>query len=138
MITVRVLRGKVSCGLGLATRNFDSVMGLIRAHTGLGSLVSGTVNLRVDDPYRLCPDFNLEPSEYNFKEPLVFQRCRVLRMRCVLVRPYEGDPRTYHNPLDVLEVMSERHFRTALGITDGSELEVEVEGDDQWWAGDPV
>jgi len=32
-----------------------------------------------------------------------------------------------------LEIMSDRRLRSSLGLTDGSIIAIEVEGDDNWW-----
>jgi hypothetical protein len=32
-----------------------------------------------------------------------------------------------------LEIMSPIHFKSTLGLNENSEIEVEVEGDENWW-----
>lgn len=34
-----------------------------------------------------------------------------------------------------LELMEQKNFRETLGVTDGSVIEVQVEGDEEWWSG---
>ena len=51
----------------------------------------------------------------------------------IIMRP-ESHERPGDMGANVLELVSPLHLRTAWGLRDGDSLEVEVEGDDAWWA----
>ncbi|MBI4165937.1 MAG: DUF120 domain-containing protein [Acidobacteria bacterium] len=105
---------------------------MIEKRTGLKALLPGTLNLKIAEPYFVKPDATLSRNEYHGYEQVFFQRCRVSGFRCLIMRPETHELGKAHGPAH-LEIMSDRHLRTVLGITEGAVLLVDVEGDDEWW-----
>jgi len=108
------------------------MLALIEARTGITSLLPGTLNLKIDEPYFVTPDAKLSRAEYYDYEEIYFQRCRVSGIRGLIMRPETHERGKAHGPAH-LEIMCDRHLRTVLGLSDGSVVAVEVEGDDEWW-----
>jgi len=129
---MRVLEGVVSSGMGIATNNLGGVIALLRKRTGIAALLAGTLNLRLASPYFVQPDSRLTKAEYWGVEEVLLQRCRVAGFRCYIVRPESHERGKAHGPTG-LEIASDRHLRTVLGLQDGAVLGVEVEGDAAWW-----
>ena len=135
---VRIIRGTVTSGYGVAAENLDPVMGLIEARMGLIRLVGGTLNLNIPDDYILQADAVIRPPEYprnqreNANETIKLQRCLLAGCKGILMRPDSHELGHYHGTKH-LEVMGQRNFRELLGLADGSEVEVQVEGDLSWW-----
>jgi len=133
-----VFRGVVCQGYGIAARNLAPVMELIESRTGLTNLVQGTLNMNIAEEYIVRPDALLYPDEYpynkesNLGETIKLQRCLVAGHKGVIMRPDTHETGQFHGPRH-LEVMGQKNFREALGLTDGSVVEVQVEGDDEWW-----
>jgi CTP-dependent riboflavin kinase len=48
------------------------------------------------------------------------------------MRPDSHETGRYHGKAH-LELMGQKNFRENLALTDGSKVEVQVEGDDEWW-----
>lgn len=123
----------VSSRFGAATPNLKRVGALLRARTGLPSMAPGTLNLTISCDCIVRPDATIEPDEYFMDERLKLQRCRVRDHRMIIMRPA-----SHEKPggigASVLELVNPRHLRTAWALFDGDGLEVEIEGDDAWWA----
>jgi CTP-dependent riboflavin kinase len=130
---VRIIEGVVVAGYGKAGERLARFHPKIENRTGLEHLVPGTLNLQMAQPYYVTPFASLERSEYGYEEVL-FERCRVGGLRCLIVRPRSHEKGAAHGPAH-LEIMSDRHLRTSLGLTDGASVGVEVGGNQRWWMG---
>jgi CTP-dependent riboflavin kinase len=134
----RIIRGTVTGGYGVAAENLDPVMALIEGRMGLTGLVRGTLNLNILDDYIVQADDVIRPSEYprnqreSANETIKLQRCLLAGYKGILMRPDSHELGQFHGTKH-LEVMGQRNFREALGLRDGSEVEVQVEGDSAWW-----
>ena len=137
---MRVFNGTVTVGYGIAARNLDPVMELIEARTGLANLVRGTLNVNIAEEYIVQADALVYPDEYPFNkisnlgETIKFQRCLVAGYKGLIMRPdsHEIGTGQFHGKSH-LELMGQRNFRQELGLTNGSVVEVQVEGDGDWW-----
>ena len=129
---MRVIQGTVISGYGVAGNNLIALHHIIESRTGLRGLVKGTLNVEIASPYYVTPIAKLTRTEY-FEE-ILFQPCRVGGVRCLIMRPETHEHGAAHGPSH-LEIMSDRHLRTSMGLTDGSVIAVEVEGDGNWWNG---
>ena len=129
---MRILRGKVSSRSKAACRNLKTVESLILQRTGLPSMAGGTLNVTLDHDYIVTADTSISPSEYRHGETLKLQRCRVRGHRMFIMRPHTHEP-PYGSAANVLELISPIKLRVGWGLVDGDTVEVEVEGDEQWW-----
>jgi CTP-dependent riboflavin kinase len=138
--TAKAFIGIVTNGYGVAARNLDPVMALIEARTGLANLVRGTLNVNISEEYIVRADALINPDEYplnmqtNSRETIKLQRCLVAGHKGLIMRPdsHEIGAGQFHGKSH-LELMGQKHFRRVLGLTDKSEVDVQVEGDDAWW-----
>lgn len=132
---MRLLLGEATRGYGLAARNLAHVAPLITARTGLTRMISGTLNVRLPEPYLVPPESTVSVEEYDGHEYLKLQRCVVHGIRAVIVRPHKHEtvPGWAHGPTHV-ELVSAVHLRSALALHDGAALRIEVEGGWAWWA----
>ena len=139
-VTMKLFLGTVATGYGMATPNLNPVMPLIESRIGLPNLVPGTLNVRIPEEYVVPADALILPCEYpynrqsNLGETIKLQRCLVAGYKGLVVRPdsHELGAGQFHGK-GYLELMGRIHFRTALDLTDGSVIEVQVEGGDPWW-----
>jgi len=98
-------------------------------------MTPGTLNVSLSERYVVTADALIHSHEYFTGETLKFQRCRVPGFRMFIMRPdshelMETGPGDYAR---VIELVSPLKLREAWGLKDGSILEVQVEGDEQWW-----
>lgn len=137
---MKLFRGTVTTGYGMATPNLNPVMSLIASRISLPNLVPGTLNVHIPEEYIVPADAVLLPEEYPYNrrsglgETIKLQRCLVAGYKALIVRPdsHELGAGQFHGRT-YLELMGQIHFRTTLRLTDGSVVEVQVEGDDLWW-----
>lgn len=129
----------VVSGYGMATPNLNPVLSLIESRLGLPNLIPGTLNVTIPEDYIVQPDALILPHEYPYnlqsglRETIKLRRCLVSGYKGIIVRPdsHEIGSGQFHGKA-YLELMGQIHFRTALGLVDGSNIEVQVEGPDPW------
>lgn len=126
--------GTVISGYGMATPNLNPVIPLIESRIGLDHLVPGTLNVTIPGEYIVTADALILPDEYPFNkksnlgETIKLQRCLVAGHQAIIVRPdsHERGDGQFHGKA-YLELMGQIHFRSALGLTDGSTVEIQVQ-----------
>ena len=137
---IRSFKGTVTNGYGVATQNLNPVMHLIEARTQFLNLVPGTLNVDIPEEYIVFADAVVLPHEYplnqtsNLNETIKFERCIVEGYKALIMRPdsHEIGDGQFHGKKH-LELMGQVKFREVLGLANGSIVEVEVGGDEQWW-----
>ena len=137
---MRIFLGTVTSGYRMATPNLKPVMSLIETRMALPNLVPGTLNVSIPEEYIVPADALILPQEYpynrqsNLDETIKLRRCLLAGYKALIVRPdsHELGAGQFHGKA-YLEVMGQINFREALGLADGSTVEVQVEGDDLWW-----
>jgi CTP-dependent riboflavin kinase len=133
---VKLFRGTVVAGYGMATANLNPVIPLIEARLGLANLVPGTLNVTIPEEYIVRADALILPEEYPYNresglgETIKLKRCLVGGYEGIIVRPdsHELGNGQFHGKA-YLELMGHVNFRSALGLQDGSIVEVRVEAE---------
>jgi CTP-dependent riboflavin kinase len=133
---MKVLLGVVAHGFGCAS----PIVRLVEERTRLTNLVPGTLNLHIPNDYIVTADALIQPEEYPLnrisgaRETIKLQRCVVRGRRAIIMRPDTHETFGWGHGTKHLELMGAVNFRDEFGLTDGATLEVEVDGDDGWWA----
>lgn len=141
---MKILRGKICRGTGAAADNLRGVMDLIESRMGLNKLQPGTLNVKIEEQYIVFPDATISPEEYGtpagIPETIKLQRCLVLglkeaiKLKAIIMRPNTHEPPTnFGHGSAHLELMSPFDLKSTLGLKEGDEISVEVEGDNDWW-----
>jgi CTP-dependent riboflavin kinase len=136
---MRIFRGAVKSGYGIARANLRPVMRLIESRMGMANLVEGTLNVQILEDYVVIPDASVLPDEYplnlssGLKETIKLQRCVIASYKAIIMRPDTHERGMFHGAKH-LELIGAVNFRQRLELENESEVEVEVEGDDAWWA----
>jgi len=122
------LRGKVASGLGVG-RYYISREGYRRQFSERLGLdpIPGTLNLKLDEPFFLDPVGSIRIDGF-LDEGRTFGACicrpvRIGGIRGAIVRP----ERTSYSAT-LLELVAPVNLREALGLSDGDEVEVVLEG----------
>ena len=85
---MKVFRGKVETGNGLASGNLRHVISLIADRIGIPNIIDGTLNVRIDELYIVPAEAMIRPEEYEQPEILKLKRCRVRGVRSCIMRPH--------------------------------------------------
>jgi len=98
-------------------------------------LVEGTLNVKIAEEYIVKADRVIFREEYGFGEAIKLKRCVIFGRKAIIMRPerHETIPGFGHGKT-CLELMGSVNFRDALGLVYDSQVTVEVEGDEKWWA----
>ena len=134
---LRVLKGRVEKGNGVASDNLRPIINLIGERICIPKMIEGTLNIRIAEPYIVPADATIVPPEY--LEKLKLKRCRLRGFRCCIMRPEphetvpESEAERRQDALTRLEIMSDCHLRTALTLNNGDPVEIEIDGDEHWW-----
>jgi CTP-dependent riboflavin kinase len=131
------LTGTVRCGLGNASSNFKQgeVEPTVASLLGTDCVVPGTLNLEIEQEFKDIDDGRydreLNACDYNGTEWVKIKRCKVNGIRCAIVRPLD------HFNVEKfrcrIEIMSSVKLRDRLGLSDGSEVTIQLQGDNDWW-----
>lgn len=133
------ITGEVSSGGGHAIANFDPVKKLIAERMGFASLISGTLNIIVDNH---CPltavDAIITDKEYKHeKECIKLKRCKINGKKSVMLRPSQHEDPIKKSLYNRIEVMSDIHFKNDLNLKDDDSVEIEIESgfkeNNNWW-----
>lgn len=129
---VKLLTGRITDGYGVAAKNLRHVTRLIEERMGLSPLIPGTLNIALSEPYVVSANAVIEKHEYNNLEYINLQRCRIRGIQAIIMRPNTHELGCAHG-LANLELLATVNLRHHLQLADGDEVDVEVEGDEQWW-----
>jgi hypothetical protein len=132
--------GRATRGFGAATDNLRHREPLVAERIGLHSVLPGTFNIELDAPFLVRPDAALSAIEYNGWEVILLQRCTIFGRAAVIVRPHthEIEPKPgelrFGHGLAYLELMASFDVTRTFDFSPGDLVEIEVLGDDEWWA----
>jgi riboflavin kinase len=123
-----LLEGRVCSGKG----DFAQWIAKLHDHylrkTGL-HLFPGTLNLRLDRPYRVPPGaVRLEAEEYGGSVGVNLVPCRVLGRRAFILRTDGNEQGDGDHPLEVIEIATDVKLRDVFGLSDGDVVRVEIDG----------
>jgi len=132
---MRILKGKIATGKNSSAKNLKkkNVDEKIAAQMGFSTLHPGTLNIELDETYLIKYNYNgyIEKNEYNDRECIKLERCRLNGVKSIIVCPQD------HNTVGTfkkrIELMSPHNLRKKFSLSDGDYVEVEVEGDENWW-----
>jgi CTP-dependent riboflavin kinase len=136
---MRIFHGTVKSGYGAATANLKPVLRLIESRMGMAKLEDGTLNVQISENYIIIPTASILPHEYplnratGLHETVKLQRCVIGGHKAIIMRPDTHEREMFHGT-KYLELIGAVKFRQVLVLKDESAVDVEVEGDDSWWA----
>jgi CTP-dependent riboflavin kinase len=128
------LRGFVCQGFGVAGPNLRRLEQLIAERMGIPSVVTGTLNVRIDRSYLVKPNGALSARVYYGSEVILRQRVGICGVAAVIMRPHTHQlSEDFGHGTNQLELMAAVRLRDPFGLQDGQEVGIELERDDVWW-----
>ncbi len=127
-MTKRVLSGRVSPGCGDAANwPMDDILKTVAGC--FDRLERGTLNVTLDEPHALRPDFKLLKDERSDRgarpEDLIFECCRIGTGKGSLKVLIARTSTNYHGD-GVLEIMATENLRNHFGLKDDDRVYIEV------------
>lgn len=120
-----ILKGKVTKGLGKAKYWVGLVFDEFYKTTNI-ELFPGTLNIKLEKPYTLEPDFIIKKEKYGGTENVLVQKCRILGTEAYIVRAEKNQKGYGEHKQDILEVVSDINFRKKYNLEDNKIIEIEV------------
>lgn len=120
------LRGFVTSGTGDLAHWMTRYADVFERATGV-DLYPGSLNVMLDEPWTVQDaPLRLEPPEYGVAMSIM--PCTINGVAAFILRTDKNNAGSGDHPLTVVEVAAATHLRTTLGVDDGDEVEVLVEG----------
>ncbi len=122
----QALRGRVGSGIGDLARWMRQYADVYERTTGV-RLHPGSLNVVLDEPWTVeNAPIRLEPPEYGVAMSIV--PCEINGVPGFILRTDKNDEGKGDHAPNVIEVAAAVHLRSILGISDGDEVEVVIEG----------
>jgi riboflavin kinase len=121
------LVGHIESGVG----NFGYWIKKLHVHyrhkTGL-DLFPGTLNIRLDHPYRIPPNpIRLEATEYGGTVNINLVPCHVFNRPAFILRTDANEQGNGIHPWEVIEIATDIKLRDAFNLKDGDHITVELD-----------
>lgn len=121
------LVGHVESGIGDFAQWIETLHDHYQRKTGL-DLFPGTLNLRLDRPYRLPPNpIRLEAHEYGGTVSINLVPCEVFDRPAFILRTDANEHGDGDHPWEVIEIATDIKLRDVFNLEDGDTVSVEVE-----------
>jgi len=121
------LTGQVTSGRGDFAQWIEKFQGHYRLITGV-DLYPGTLNIRLDGPYRLPPDpLRLDPSEYGGTVGVSLVPCRVFDRRAFILRTDANERGDGDHPWELIEIATDIKLRDVYRLKDGDLVTVHLD-----------
>lgn len=120
-----ILRGKIIKGMGRAKKFVGMMKSGFYEKTKI-NLYPGTLNVKLDNPYILKPDYVIKPEEYGGKFNVQIQKCKAFKENAYIVRSEKNIDNKGDYMQDVIEIISDVNFREKYNLKDEDEIKVEI------------
>jgi riboflavin kinase len=127
---MKILRGKVSSGIGDFSQKITGVPGLWDAYerkTGM-RFFPGTLNIRLKETYSVPPNaIWLDKEEYHGTVSVYLVPCLVFGRKAFILRTEKNERGFGAHPKNIVEVACDVKLREAYKLVDGTDIEVTVD-----------
>lgn len=121
------LEGLIVSGYGHAADPLARLSELYRQKTGV-SLFPGTLNVELDQDWPTPAGFaRIEPGEGGCRVGVTLIRCRIEGLEAFILRTDGNSAPGGLHSLRIVEVAAEVRLRTALGLSDGERVRLDLE-----------
>ncbi len=118
-----VLVGNVTRGMGRAKKFINMMEASFYEKTNV-KLYSGTLNVKLNEPYILKPDYIVKPEEYGGTFNVQIQKCKVLDENAYIVRSEKNTSDSGDYNQNIIEIVSDINFREKYNLKDGDEIQI--------------
>lgn len=120
-----ILIGKVTKGMGIANKFINMMQKGFYEKTKV-NLYPGTLNIKLNNPYILKPDYIIKPEEYGGTFNVQIQKCKILDENAYILRSEKNIDDKGDYGQDIIEIISDVSFREKYNLKDEDEIKVKV------------
>lgn len=120
-----ILIGKVTKGMGIANKFINMMQKGFYEKTKV-KLYPGTLNIKLNNPYILKPDYIIKPEEYGGTFNVQIQKCKILDENAYILRSEKNIDDKGDYGQDIIEIISDVSFREKYNLKDEDEVKVEI------------
>ena len=120
-----ILKGKVVKGLGKAKIFVNMMEKSFYEKTNI-HLYPGTLNVKLENEYKLNIDYLIKPEEYGGIFNVQIQKCEVFGDVAYIVRSEKNIRNEGDYKQDIIEIVSDVNFREKYNLKDGDEIRVSI------------
>lgn len=117
------LEGTVIDGLGKAKYWVGKIRIVFKQKTNY-DLVLGTLNIKLNKPYTINPDFILEKEEFCGTENVFVKKCEILGRNAYIVRAEKNQKENGEHGLDIIEIVGDVNFREAYKLKNDQKVKI--------------
>ena len=121
-----ILIGNVTKGMGTAKKFINMMQKSFYEKTNI-KLYPGTLNVKLNEPYILIPDYIVKPEEYGGTFNVQIQKCKVLDENAYLVRSEKNTKDQGDYGQDIIEIVSNVNFREKYNLKDGDRINILIQ-----------
>lgn len=115
-----ILKGIVKKGLGDASFWVRKIEDTFYKKTNM-KLFYGTLNIKLEEPYKLKNHWIIEKNEYGGTQDVCVQECKILNKKAYIVRA----EKTVHSS-SVIEIVSDIKLRECFNLKDEDGIKIEI------------
>ncbi len=118
-----ILIGNVTKGMGTAKKFINMMQKSFYEKTNI-MLYPGTLNVKLNEPYILIPDYIVKPEEYGGTFNVQIQKCKILDENAYIVRSEKNISENGDYGQNIIEIISDVNFREKYNLKDGDRINI--------------
>lgn len=119
------LEGIVIDGLGKAKYWVGKISTVFKEKTNY-NLVLGTLNIKLNEPYIINPDFIIKKEEFGGTENVLVKKCKILGKEAYMVRAEKNQKNNGEHGLDIIEIVGDVNFRETYNLMNNQRIIVSI------------
>ena len=118
--------GTVIDGLGKAKYWVGKISTIFKEKTNY-NLVLGTLNIKLNEPYIINPDFIIKKEEFGGTENVLVKKCKILGKEAYIVRAEKNQKDNGEHGLDIIEIVGNVNFRETYSLKNNERIKISLE-----------
>lgn len=117
------LEGIVIDGLGKAKYWVGKISTVFKEKTNY-NLTLGTLNIKLDKPYIIKPDFIIAKEEFGGTENVLVKKCKILGKAAYIVRAEKNQKENGEHGLNIIEIVGDVNFRETYELKNNQRIKI--------------
>ena len=117
------LEGIVIDGLGKAKYWVKKISTVFKDKTNF-NLTFGTLNIKLDKPYIINPDFIIAKEEFGGTENVLVKKCEIFGKEAYIVRAEKNQKNNGDHGLNIIEIVGDVNFRETYKLKNNQKIKI--------------